>query len=107
VRGGGSDNQIVFVGVRRSVTAHIGKGVATWKGGSLKFTGIHTLIGTFRKDLLIGSSGSDILQGRAGADVLRAGAGNDIVTGQGGQDGADGGSGLDYCYAEVRRNCEG
>jgi Ca2+-binding RTX toxin-like protein len=102
VRGGGSDNQIVFVGLRRSVTADIGKGVATWKGGSLDFAGIHTLIGTFRKDLLIGSSGSDILYGRAGSDVLRAGAGNDIVTGQGGQDTAHGNAGFDYCFAEVK-----
>jgi Ca2+-binding RTX toxin-like protein len=107
VRGGGSDNQIVFLGVRRPVTADIGKGVASWNGGGLRFAGVHTLIGTRRGDVLIGSASSDILYGRSGADVLRAGGGNDTVTGQGGRDSADGGSGIDYCYVEVRRNCEG
>ena len=107
VDGGGSDNQIVFMGVRRGVSADIGKGLATWSGGTLTFSRVHTLIGTFRKDVLVGSDGSDVLQGRAGADVLRASGGNDIITGQGGQDTGDGGSGLDYCYVEVRRNCEG
>jgi Ca2+-binding RTX toxin-like protein len=107
VRGGGGDNQIVFLGVRRPVTADIGKGLASWNGGGLKFAGVHTLIGTRRKDVLIGSATSDILYGRSGADILRAGAGNDIVTGQGGRDAADGGSGIDYCFAEARRNCEG
>lgn len=107
VRGGGSDNQIVFVGVRRAVTAHIGKGVANWKGGNLRFTGIHTLIGTYRADRLTGSGDSDILQGRAGADTLRGGGGNDILTGQGGRDVAHGNGGLDYCFAEVKgRSCE-
>jgi Ca2+-binding RTX toxin-like protein len=107
VRGGGSDNQIVFLGVGRPVTADIAKGVATWRGGDLRFAGVHTLIGSRRKDVLIGSSSSDILYGRSGADVLRAGAGNDIVTGQGGRDSADGGTGVDYCFAETRRHCEG
>lgn len=107
VRGGGSDNQIVFLGVRRPVTANISKGRATWAGGSLKFSGVHTLIGTRRADVLIGSASSDVLYGRAGADTLRAGGGNDLVTGQGGRDSANGGSGLDYCFAEMRRNCEG
>ena len=107
VRGGGSDNQIVFVGVRRGVTADISKGTATWKGGSLKFSGVHTLHGTFRKDVLSGSATSDVLYGRAGADVLRSRGGNDIITGQGGRDTGDGGSGIDYCFVEVRRSCEG
>ncbi len=107
VRGGGDANQIVFLGVRLGVTADIGKGKASWKGGSLRFSGIHTLVGTRRADLLIGSSTSDIIYGRTGADVLRMGAGNDLATGQGGRDSIDGGGGLDYCFAEVRRNCEG
>jgi Ca2+-binding RTX toxin-like protein len=107
VRGGGDANQIVFLGVRRGVTADIGKGQASWKGGSLKFTGIHTLIGTRRSDLLIGSNTSDILYGRSGADELRLGGGNDLATGQGGRDSVDGGSGVDYCFAEIRHNCEG
>ena len=107
VRGGGNANQIIFMGVRRPVTADIGKGKASWKGGSLKFSGVHTLIGTARKDVLIGSDESDVLYGRAGADVLRARGGNDLMTGQGGRDTGDGGSGLDYCFVEVRRNCEG
>jgi Ca2+-binding RTX toxin-like protein len=107
VRGGGNNNQIVFLGVRRSVTADIGKGAASWKGGHLRFAGVHTLIGTRRKDLLIGSATSDILYGRAGADLLRGAGGNDIVTGQAGQDAANGGSGLDYCFAERRVACEG
>ncbi|MDQ4051535.1 MAG: hypothetical protein M3237_02405 [Actinomycetota bacterium] len=108
VRGGGSDNQIVFLGVRRPVRADIGKGTATWKGGSLGFAGVHSLIGTLRKDVLIGSASSDILYGRAGADVLRSAGGNDIITGQAGRDSGDGGSGIDYCFfVEVRRNCEG
>lgn len=107
VRGGGGANQIVFVGLRRGVKAHMGQGKATWEGGSLSFSGVYTLIGSRRKDLLIGSSLTDIIYGRAGADVIRAGAGNDLVAGQGGRDFVDGGSGGDYCYAEVRRNCEG
>ena len=107
VRGGGGDNQIVFLGVRKSIRANISKGRATWSGGSLKFQGINTLIGSNRADVLIGSSGSDVLYGRAGKDVLRGLGGNDLITGQGGRDVADGGRGLDYCYAERRRNCEG
>jgi Ca2+-binding RTX toxin-like protein len=107
VRGGGNANQIVFLGVRKGVTADIGKGVASWQGGTLKFSGIHTLIGTRRNDTLIGSNTSDVLYGRAGADVLRLGAGNDLATGQGGRDSIDGGSGIDYCFAEIRHSCEG
>jgi Ca2+-binding RTX toxin-like protein len=107
VRGGGGDNQIVFLGVRLGVRADIGKGVASWKGGTLKFSGVQTLIGSRRSDVLIGSSSSDVLYGRAGADVLRLLAGNDLATGQGGRDSIDGGSGVDYCFAETLRNCEG
>ncbi len=107
VDGGGSNNQIVFIGIRRGVTADIGRGQATWIGGTLKFAGVHTLFGTFRKDVLVGSDGADVLYGLAGADVLRGAGGNDLITGQGGKDEADGGSGADYCFAEIRRNCEG
>jgi Ca2+-binding RTX toxin-like protein len=108
VRGGGGVNdQIIFMGVRTPVTADVGKGVARWKRGDLRFSGIHTLIGTRRNDTLIGSKFTDILQGRAGNDVLRLGGGNDLGTGQGGTDSVDGGSGLDYCYGETLRRCEG
>lgn len=107
VRGGAGDNQIVFLGVRRPVTAHIGKGTASWRGGGLRFSDVHTLIGTFRSDVLVGSGGSDILYGRAGKDILRGGGGNDLITGQGGRDVAHGNAGLDYCFAETRgRTCE-
>ena len=108
VRGGGGVNdQIIFMGLRLPVTADIGKGIARWKKGDLRFSGIHTLIGTRRNDTLIGSRFTDILQGRAGADVLRLLGGNDLGTGQGGRDSVDGGSGLDYCYGETLRRCEG
>ena len=105
--GGGVNDQIIFMGVRQAVTADISKGLARWKGGDIRFSQIHTLIGTRRKDTLIGSSGTDILQGRSGADVLKLGAGNDLGTGQGGRDSVDGGSGIDYCYGETLRRCEG
>lgn len=105
--GGGVNDQIIFMGVRQAVVANISKGVARWKGGDLRFSEIHTLIGTRRNDTLIGSKHTDILQGRSGDDVLKLGAGNDLGTGQGGRDSVDGGSGLDYCYGETLRRCEG
>lgn len=107
VRGGGGNNQIVFLGVRRRVTADIGKGLASWSGGSLKFSDVHIVVGTSRADLLIGSNSDDAIYGGAGDDVVRLGAGNDRASGQAGKDVIDGGKGVDYCRAEIRRNCEG
>ena len=106
VRGGGGDNQVSFVGTRRPISADLGRGEASWKGGSLTFNGIHSVIGSNRKDVIIGSEITDLIYGRGGDDVIKGGGGIDLMTGQGGRDFIDGGAAYDYCYAERVVRCE-
>ena len=106
IRGGGGDNQVSFLRTRRGVRVDLGRGRATWKGGSLSMKGVHTVIGTHRKDVLIGSNITDIMYGRGGDDVLRGRGGIDLMTGQGGRDRINGGGSYDYCFAEIEVNCE-
>jgi Ca2+-binding RTX toxin-like protein len=105
-KGGPGYDQISLLRVGRSVTADIGSGVATWKGGGLTFAGVVNLIGSRRADVITGSAAHDVIYGRSGDDVLRGRRGNDVLRGQVGQDDGVGGQGFDSCRTEVRVACE-
>jgi Ca2+-binding RTX toxin-like protein len=100
------DDVISFEKVRRSVTANLGTGKATWGDRSVTMASIVVMIGTRKADTLDGTGRSDFLKGGAGDDRLRGQGGNDLLIGDRGFDIAEGGPGGDVCVTEVKAGCE-
>ncbi len=104
--GGRGDDAISFEKVRRSVTASLATGKATWGDRMVTMISIVAMVGTKKDDRLSGSARSEIIRGSGGDDRLRGLGGNDLLVGDRGFDVGDGGRGGDVCATEVRTACE-
>jgi Ca2+-binding RTX toxin-like protein len=104
--GGPGENRISFKGAKRSVTANIGAGTASWQNGQMTFQGVQNIAGTQKNDRLTGSPLSDFIVGGEGNDVIKGLAGNDLLKGGPGRDTIDGGADYDICAGERYRGCE-
>jgi Ca2+-binding RTX toxin-like protein len=94
--GGGPNDAVAFWWSKTGVRADLGKGRSAGRDeGKDRFTGIETLLGSPRRDVLIGSGRSDWLYTYEGNDVLRGKGGKDMLVGSTGNDVFDGGDGRD------------
>jgi Ca2+-binding RTX toxin-like protein len=104
--GGPGENRISFKGAKRSVTANIGAGTATWSNSDMTFQNAQNIAGTKKPDHLTGSPLSDFIIGGNGNDRISGLAGNDLLKGGPGADSVDGGGGYDICAGEHYHGCE-
>jgi Ca2+-binding RTX toxin-like protein len=65
-------------------------------GGSLSFTSIEAVDGSYRNDTILGSTGADNLFGDLGNDSMDGGDGDDTINGSAGVDTMTGGIGNDW-----------
>jgi Ca2+-binding RTX toxin-like protein len=105
--GPGGRDRLLYRDVHGPVIVDLRTGVATGAGTDT-FTGVESVLGSERGDLLIGDKnanglgggeGSDVIRGGAGADKLSGGDGNDVLKGEYGNDFLIGGLGWDRLFA--------
>ncbi|HMC72549.1 MAG TPA: calcium-binding protein, partial [Mycobacteriales bacterium] len=100
IDGGAGIDSINYLGAWSGIVADFRAGTITGGdadgGGSISFSGIENLTGTYYADRIVGDAADNVLAGGgAGEDTIFGGAGNDTLEGLAGNDILNGGYGSD------------
>ena len=104
---GAGDDDLLDYDVRGPVTVNLRTGIATG-AGTVTFTGVESVFGSRRGDLLIGDEKANGFSGFEGPDIIRGGRGADLINGgvesggliRNGTDRLYGGAGNDVLWGE-------